>query len=101
MAISDYVIGHIRTWTPMAVGFLVTYLTDNLGIVVEDSQVLLLTSGLTALVSAVYYGLVRLIAQKVPQAGILLGYNKKPAYYQAENLGTPPAPPPPGPVEGE
>ena len=79
---SDFVIAQIRTYVPMAVGFLVTWLiTAN--ILDPETSVAVqtgLVSALTALLSGLYYFIVRLLAEKWPSVGVLLGVNKAPEY---------------------
>lgn len=79
---SDFVIAQIRTYVPMLVGFLVTWLVAA-NILDPDTSVTFqagLVSALTALLSGLYYFLVRLLAEKWPGVGILLGVNKAPEY---------------------
>jgi len=79
---SDFVIAQIRTYVPMAVGFVLSYLVTK-GILDADtsqSAGVAISSGLTALLGAVYYFVVRFAAEKFPWVGVFLGYNKAPAY---------------------
>ena len=79
---SDFVIAQIRTYVPMLVGFLVTWLVAA-NILDPDTSVTFQAgrvSALTALLSGLYYFLVRLLAEKWPGVGILLGVNKAPEY---------------------
>lgn len=77
---NDYVIGHIRTIVPMLVGAALTWLGNQLGIVDLAALAPELSTGLVGVVSAIYYALVRLLAERWGWIGILLGYNKAPAY---------------------
>lgn len=76
---SDFVISGIRTYVPIFVGALVAWLSLK-GIKLDSSTVLALGTGLGGLFSAIYYGVVRLIEKKYPQAGVLLGSTQQPTY---------------------
>ena len=79
---SDFFIGLIRTWTPILVGGIVSWFVAA-GIVDPDAElttVAQLTAVFTTLVSGLYYTIVRFLAEKWPGVGVLLGYNKAPAY---------------------
>ena len=82
---NNYIIGHIRTYTPIFVGSGLTWLADTMNIIVPDDSSTALIVGLSGLVSAIYYGLIRALAEKWPQVGIMLGYNNAPVYSQAAN----------------
>lgn len=69
----------IRTWTPIIVGAIVTFLASRgLELDAEFSTNLLLV--LQALFTGVYYLIVRLLEKKWPQLGVLLGVATKPKY---------------------
>jgi hypothetical protein len=76
---SDFVIGLIRTYVPIVVGVLLSWLV-SLGLNLDPSVQAGLISALTGILTAVYYTAVRFLAEKWPGAGILLGVNKAPAY---------------------
>lgn len=80
---SDYIIGHIRTFTPILVGSFLSWLGRKLNIadLAEANADLIIT--VTGLMVAVYYALVRLLAEKWGWIGVFLGYNKAPAYVEA------------------
>ncbi len=77
---NDYIVGHIRTFVPIAVGALLTWLSTKYGILLSEDTAASTTAALTGIVIAVYYGAVRAAAQRYPQVGILLGVNKAPKY---------------------
>lgn len=79
---NDYLIGHIRTWVPILVGVAVTWLARELGIVIDEATETNLVIGIVGAVSAVYYALIRGLAEKWPWIGTLLGVNKAPVYSQ-------------------
>lgn len=76
---NDLVVSFIRTYVPIAVGSLISFLaTKGLDIDGQASQGLIVF--LTGLLIAVYYGVVRLLERTWPQFGLLLGSAKKPEY---------------------
>lgn len=79
---SDFVIAQIRTYVPMLVGAVVSWLVavSVLDPASSASAQAGLTSFLTALFGGLYYFLVRWAAEKWPSVGILLGVNKAPEY---------------------
>lgn len=76
---NDLITSLIRTWTPIVVGQLAGFLTAQ-GLNVGVEAMAGLTAFLGAFFSALYYLIVRLVEQKYPQAGILLGRAKKVEY---------------------
>ena len=87
---SDWVIGQIRTYVPMIAGAVAAWLVARGVLDADTAQELQfgLVSAMTALFGGLYYFVVRLVAKKWPGVGVLLGYNKQPAYFQPENLGS-------------
>ena len=75
----DLLISVIRTWVPIAVGTVLTYLATK-GIEVDEATRVNLIAGLTGLVSALYYALARLLENLWPSFGLLLGVRKTPNY---------------------
>lgn len=82
--ISNTVISLIRTYVPILVGLLLTWLASSLHVVIDPSSQAGLVALCVAVLSAGYYTLVRLLERKWPQVGVLLGVPSKPQY-------TPPA----------
>lgn len=79
---SDFIIAQIRTYIPMLVGAVVAWLVAQ-GVLDESTSQEVLTTwtaALTALIGAVYYFLIRVLASKWGWFGYLLGYNVKPEY---------------------
>lgn len=89
---SDVVPSLIRTWTPIAVGAVISWAATQ-GISVTSSTKSALVALLTAVISGTYYALVRVAEQKWPQLGWLLGTPTQPSYNQGEAPPEPPAPP--------
>lgn len=79
---NDFIIGLIRTWVPIGVGFVLSWLITQGILPEEDYQTLgqQATGVLTAVLAGAYYWLVRLLAKVWPWTGVLLGYNVKPKY---------------------
>lgn len=80
MTIRDAIASVLRTYVPIGVGFVLTLLARKYDVVIDDTVSTSLTTGLAALVAAVYYALVRLLEAKVPQLGWLLGFAVTPKY---------------------
>lgn len=76
---NDFVTSLIRTWTPMLVGAVVSWLATR-GVNLDPEAAAGLAAFIAGLFSALYYLLVRLIERKYPEAGVLLGSTKKPNY---------------------
>lgn len=71
----------------MVVGFLLSWLVTR-GVIDEATSMeaaAAISAGLTALLGGLYYFVVRVLAEKWPSVGALLGYNKKPAYFEDED----------------
>jgi hypothetical protein len=79
MQLSNTVVGLIRTWVPIAVGGVFSWLaTQGLALDAETQAGAIVA--LTGLIQAVYYTLVRLLEQQWPAAGWLLGKASVPSY---------------------
>lgn len=78
---SDLLASLIRTWVPIGVGALISWLV-TLGIEVDPATESGLIVGLTGLITAGYYTLVRLLEKKYPWVGVLLGKPAQPEYHQ-------------------
>ena len=75
---SNFVISQIRTYVPMVVGVALAWLMQfGLDLYEVEAQA---TVFIVGLLSALYYFIVRLLAEKWPSVGILLGVNKAPEY---------------------
>lgn len=78
---NDYFLSLIRTWVPIGVGAVLSWLLVKYGVVVPEDISAEVTAGLTGLVTAVYYAIVRALEKRWPKIGaLLLGSSKKPAY---------------------
>lgn len=78
--LSNYMASLIRTGVPIAVGFLLTWLSSTLHFVINPGSEPGLVALAVFLVSSAYYALVRLLEKKWPKLGALLGYPEKPVY---------------------
>lgn len=87
MTIRDAIASVLRTYVPIGVGFVLTLLARKYDVVINDTVSTSLTTGLAALVAAVYYALVRLLEAKVPQLGWLLGFAVTPQYGDTATSG--------------
>lgn len=80
---SNLLVSYIRTYVPLAIGALLSWIAVRWGIGVPDDVSKEATVAVTALVVALYYGIVRLAEKKWPWMGNLLGSAKKPLYVEA------------------
>lgn len=76
---NDFITSLIRTYVPIAVGAVASYFL-TLGVELDANAQLGLVTFLTAVLQGVYYLLARLLEQRFPQFGFLLGSTKKPEY---------------------
>jgi hypothetical protein len=76
---SAAIISLIRTWVPVAVGSLVAWLI-SIGIELDPEAETGLVVGLTGVVIAAYYGIVRWLERRWPWIGVLLGVPAAPSY---------------------
>jgi hypothetical protein len=75
---SDFIIAQIRTYVPMLVGAFISWLAVfQLDLIDVEAE---LVTVITALLSALYYFLVRWGAEHFPWLGVLLGVNIAPKY---------------------
>lgn len=78
---SDQIISYIRTYVPVAIGSLLSFVVTRYGIVVDEEISTALATLLTAVLIAVYYFLARQAEKRWPQVGkLLLGSAKQPEY---------------------
>ena len=70
--LSTYVIGLIRTWTPIAIGAALTWLLRHTGVLIDAQTSAGLTIFVVALVSGLYYALIHGIELAFPAAGRVL-----------------------------
>jgi uncharacterized membrane protein (DUF441 family) len=81
---SDFVISLIRTWTPVLVGSLLSWLTSK-GLEIDPADAAALITALTGIFIAAYYLLARLIEKWFPAiGGLLLGSRKQPEYFDED-----------------
>jgi hypothetical protein len=76
---ADLVPSLVRTWVPIVVGGAISWVATH-GIQVSTQVQGALVTVMTAAIIAVYYTVVRLLEQKWPQAGLLLGSTSQPSY---------------------
>lgn len=78
---NDYFTSQIRTWTPILVGSVLSWLaTQGLSVDMAGPHVLLFVTSLTGFITALYYSCVRLLERKFPKLGWLLGNPSQPKY---------------------
>ncbi len=76
---NDTITSLIRTYVPIVVGALISWLI-TLGVEVSAEAQTGLVVALTGIVTAAYYTIVRALEKKVPWLGVLLGSAKQPEY---------------------
>lgn len=76
---SDFVSSLIRTYVPLAVGSVVTWLA-SVGIILPEEASSALAATLGGLAAAVYYAAVRLLEKKFPWVGNFIGKASAPVY---------------------
>lgn len=76
---SDYVASLIRTYVPIVVATVVTWL-GNAGIILPEEASTALATVLGAVAGAVYYAVVRFLEKKYPWVGKFLGKASAPVY---------------------
>lgn len=76
---NDLFISVVRTVVPMIVGSIGSFLATK-GVELDAATLAALSTFLAGLFSAVYYVVARILEQKFPQLGILLGAKKTPTY---------------------
>ena len=87
---SDAIVSLIRTWVPVGVGAALSWLL-TLGVELDPDAQAGLIAGLTGVVIATYYGLVRLLERKWPVFGVFLGTRRQPEYGKPEDAAVSPA----------
>jgi hypothetical protein len=80
---NSFVTSLVRTYVPIIVGSLASYLALK-GIQLDATALAGLTAFLGGIISAVYYLVVRLLEKKFPQVGVLLGVAAKPTYKEVK-----------------
>jgi len=76
---NNFVTSQIRTYAPILIGGLISWLALK-GIALDTETQSGLVIAFTGLLQAVYYFLARLLERKFPQLGFLLGSAKTPVY---------------------
>lgn len=80
---NSFAVSLIRTYTPLLVGMLLTWLASSLHIVIDPSSQAGLVALCVTVLTAAYYLLVRLVERRMPSFGVLLGAVKQPTYSAA------------------
>ena len=77
---SDTVTGYVRTYVPILVGSVISWLFVTYGVVVSDDIRAQAVAAVTGAVIALYYAAARTLEKKWPVLGKLLGSAKTPTY---------------------
>lgn len=78
--LTNYVTSLVRTWVPIGVGLVLTWLAEHFHVIISSSTSDALVAVATAALSAGYYAVVRAVEHKVPSLGWLLGVPVRPDY---------------------
>jgi hypothetical protein len=78
--LSNTAISAIRTYVPIGVGLLLTWLASTLKVVIDPSSQAGLVAAATTLLIALYWALARLLEKLNPAFGWLLGSPTQPVY---------------------
>ena len=73
-------VGYIRTYIPVYVGLAITWLAENVGVIIDDDTSMALKLGAAGVVVSVYYAVARRLEARWPAAGRLLGIPTQPVY---------------------
>lgn len=73
-------IGYIRTYIPVYVGLVITWLAENAGVIIDDDTSAALKLGAAGVVVSVYYAIARRLEERWPKAGRMLGVATQPIY---------------------
>lgn len=82
----DRVLSYIRTFVPYGIGALLAWVLTTVALDLRGEFELALTAFLVALVTNVYYLLIRFAESRAPWLGVLLGWPKMPDYTAVDNL---------------
>lgn len=78
---NSYFVSLIRTWVPIIVGAVLTWLGRKYDIVIDEETSADTLVAVTGVVIGIYYAVVRFLEVKVSKGyGVMLGAAKKPAY---------------------
>lgn len=80
MTVRDKIAGYLRTYVPVGIGLVLTLLARKYGVVIDDTISTSATVGLSGVVVAAYYAVVRGLEAKFPKLGWLLGFKGQPTY---------------------
>lgn len=78
------IVSLIRTLVPVFVASGLTWLGLKTGFVLDDNTSNQVTIAVTGIVVALYYGVARLLEQRYPWFGVLLGSKQQPTYKKDE-----------------
>jgi hypothetical protein len=81
--VNNFVVSLIRTYVPIAVGVVLTWLARKAGIVLDEGTGAMASVVAVAVISAVYYTLARAVEERFPVIGkilVALGFGSAPAY---------------------
>lgn len=80
MNLSNQIVSLIRTYVPIGVGLLATWVAAELEVIIDAETSASLSAVFVAIASAVYYTVARRLEAHFPQLGWLLGVANAPMY---------------------
>jgi len=78
--VTNYAKAHIRTFTPIIVGYVVTWLASNWDILISDSTSTSITLAMITAITAGYYAGIRWLGTRWPIMERFLGASAQPTY---------------------
>lgn len=84
---------YIRTFVPIAVGYVLSWAFRRWGFILDEGSTQLAAQSLTALLTAIYYFVIRALERVSPAFGWLLGLATQPKYAPASAPENTPAAP--------
>jgi len=76
----DGFIAYVRTFVPIAIGAVVTFLARQFDIVIDSESAQGAVLFVNAVVTGAYYALIKYAETRFPWIGWLIGYAKSPTY---------------------
>lgn len=77
---NDFTIGHVRTYVPVVVGYVVTYVATNWGIIISEDTSRSVSLAILSAIAVAYYAVIRRLGKKYPMVEKMLGAANQPGY---------------------
>jgi len=86
VTLNDQALAYIRTIVPYGIGLAVVWLLVHTGVAIPEDVHASVVALAIALVTVVYYAVIRILETRVPWLGVLLGWPRRPDYPNVANL---------------